>query len=684
MLLSQIMNPLVLRSNQSFHWIYETIFNRLMFVNILDAFNQYCSDPTHQKDCLPLSDEGITMVTRGLFLEAYQGVNLIEQFYEKYYQTYYRYHHQNELKWLEENSLKKQKKNLLENSLFKKLKDYATTSRFLQISQIYQRERQQQQDNILSLNPSINTELSTEDTSNFNSRKKKIGIFCYSLSRHSVGRLFAKIIEKLIKEKDLFEIFILTNQPHYTEQQLEQLSTSLSSMGMNNQIDDITKFLFSIIPSSHWIDFSRLNPLIILPRLSLDILIYTDLLMQSSQYLFAYQQRFASIQIIFWGHPYTSSNPFIDYYISSSSFEPINPNYGRNHQFTEQLILFDSLSFQLYFPEGYSTKKTNETLPELSLVDQRLQFIEKVFIPKAFTIHGDPLIFHNITTINDFTSLFPSFSKENENKKEISLSSFHFYGILQSIMKMHPLIDEMITRLLKEDPMAIIVFLRNSPQQFHWQLSFQRRLSSFLSMDSLRNRIFFVNGMKSIEYSNFLCSLDVILDPFPFGGGVTMCDAIAGSCSHRKNSQNVSREKWYDEFHSIPYVTMMDLQSIHRIGVGIGKHIQQRQQSNSSNFISIIEDHRSTNADILKFIGPKLESEETRSIWLNFNFFSMELIEMYAQEAIRLAILSNQRFDEPYYLGPREEKEKRNAYEIIYQEENAVNEWKTFLHRVVS
>jgi predicted O-linked N-acetylglucosamine transferase (SPINDLY family) len=55
-----------------------------------------------------------------------------------------------------------------------------------------------------------------------------------------------------------------------------------------------------------------------------------------------------------------------------------------------------------------------------------------------------------------------------------------------------------------------------------------------------------------IDYNYFLCGADVTLDPFPFGGGVTLSDSI--QCE-------------------VPFVTLPERQDVHRIGNGIAEHM---------------------------------------------------------------------------------------------------------------
>jgi hypothetical protein len=63
--------------------------------------------------------------------------------------------------------------------------------------------------------------------------------------------------------------------------------------------------------------------------------------------------------------------------------------------------------------------------------------------------------------------------------------------------------------------------------------------------------------MKHEHYNALLCTMDVTLDTFPFGGGVTLSDALHG-CSP-----------------AVPFVTQGALQTVHQIGAGIASRLDK-------------------------------------------------------------------------------------------------------------
>lgn len=95
-------------------------------------------------------------------------------------------------------------------------------------------------------------------------------------------------------------------------------------------------------------------------------------------------------------------------------------------------------------------------------------------------------------------------------------------------MKMHPLFDSAIIGILRADPSAVILLLRNN-RQLAWHRRLRNRLLAALQQSNERHlidRVVFVNQRPHAEYMLLLCALDVSLDPFPFGGGVTLCDCL--------------------------------------------------------------------------------------------------------------------------------------------------------------
>ena len=161
-------------------------------------------------------------------------------------------------------------------------------------------------------------------------RRAKVAFLSFFFTRHSVGRLLAKIIAHL--DTTNLDVWIISSS--------------------KSKKDDVTSYLLKAIHPDKWIyiplDLSRAVSMV--RAEAFDILAYGDVFMDSFvAHLSAI--RMAPIQVAFWGHPYTSGAPSIDYFVSSDSFEPSSNRVSRVRQFSEQLVRFDSSSFLLFDPE---------------------------------------------------------------------------------------------------------------------------------------------------------------------------------------------------------------------------------------------------------------------------------------------------------------------------------------------
>ncbi|MFT5527852.1 MAG: protein O-GlcNAc transferase [Pirellulaceae bacterium] len=172
--------------------------------------------------------------------------------------------------------------------------------------------------------------------------------------------------------------------------------------------------------------------------------------------------RLAAVQCAMWGHPVTTGIPNVDYYMSNTHLETAA---GDGH-YTEQLMRL-------------------ERLP-------------------AFYYQPDP----------------PSLLKQ---RGELEMPEFaNIYAVPQNLFKLHPRFDETMAQILRNDPKGQIVMLHGISR--HWTELLQQRLKD--SIPDVADRIVFVPRMNSEDFAQFLALSDVILDPFPFGGGTTTYESF--------------------------------------------------------------------------------------------------------------------------------------------------------------
>jgi len=198
--------------------------------------------------------------------------------------------------------------------------------------------------------------------------KIKIGFISNFLTNnHTIGKLYKGLIKNLDREK--FEISIFNG------------NQSKKKDLINNKY---------ILPRN----FDESSKLI--SKQDLDIIFYPDIGMSSQMYFLTFQ-KLARYQITSWGHPETTGNKSIDYFLSSNLME----TQDAQSNYSEKLILSNFLPMYFYKP----------------LLKKKLD--------------KDSLNYENI------------------------------YSCLQALVKIHPEFDEIIEGILKKDKKAKIYFLKD-------------------------------------------------------------------------------------------------------------------------------------------------------------------------------------------------------------------------------
>ena len=198
--------------------------------------------------------------------------------------------------------------------------------------------------------------------------KIKIGFISNFLTNnHTIGKLYKGLIKNLDREK--FEISIFNG------------NQSKKKDLINNKY---------ILPRN----FDESSKLI--SKQDLDIIFYPDIGMSSQMYFLTFQ-KLARYQITSWGHPETTGNKSIDYFLSSNLME----TQDAQSNYSEKLVLSNFLPMYFYKP----------------LLKKKLD--------------KDSLNYENI------------------------------YSCPQTLVKIHPEFDEIIEGILKKDKKAKIYFLKD-------------------------------------------------------------------------------------------------------------------------------------------------------------------------------------------------------------------------------
>ena len=207
----------------------------------------------------------------------------------------------------------------------------------------------------------------------------------------------------------------------------------------------------------------RVAELVIADRL--DILVYPEVGMDVSNYLLA-GMRLAPVQCAGWGHPVTTGQAAIDWFITCGEMEP----EGAEAHYREPLVRLPGIGTRYARPGPASAKSW----------------------------------------------------------RELGLSgNGHRYLCPQSLFKIHPDNDALFARVLASDPEGVLVLFRDHDEPL--TEAYRRRLFVALAEAGVDGpaRTVFLGRLDHADYlrANALC--DVVLDTLHWSGGNTSLDAIA-------------------------------------------------------------------------------------------------------------------------------------------------------------
>ena len=216
-----------------------------------------------------------------------------------------------------------------------------------------------------------------------NSKKIKIGFVSEFFNNHTIEKLFKGLIFNLDKSKFDINVFYFDNGKGFSDEFLEnEKKDNLKNLQLPKLFKD------------------QINLIL---KQNLDIIFYPDIGMSSRLYYLPFL-RLAKFQITSWGHPETTGNPNVDYFLSSKLLE-IDTQEAQKH-YSEKLILCDYLPMYL--------KK-----PNIKKLDDR------------------------------------------------ELKSNNIYSCPQTLFKLHPDFDKVIHEILTKDKKAKIFFIKDKNGTFY-------------------------------------------------------------------------------------------------------------------------------------------------------------------------------------------------------------------------
>jgi predicted O-linked N-acetylglucosamine transferase (SPINDLY family) len=172
--------------------------------------------------------------------------------------------------------------------------------------------------------------------------------------------------------------------------------------------------------------------------------------------------RLAPVQCTTLGHPVTTGIPTVDYFISSADMEAPDAD----SHYTEKLVRLKSVPTFYYALAVLPPPKTRKDFG----LDERT----------------------------------------------------HYYLCPQAPFKIHPEYDSVLAQILRKDPQGKVLFVRSHKPE--WTRLLLRRLRR--TIPDLVSRIGFFPHQRTPDYLKLIAACDVLLDTFPFGGGVTSYKAF--------------------------------------------------------------------------------------------------------------------------------------------------------------
>ena len=249
--------------------------------------------------------------------------------------------------------------------------------------------------------PEVNQNYKNKSTDKLN-EKIKIGFISEFFSNHTIAKLFKGIIFNLDKNK--FEPFIF----HSYKTEKSPIFQEFINHEINSDLKNI------VLSKNFQKNIEEIQ------RTNLDIIFFPDIGM-SSEFYYLSLIRFAKTQITSWGHPITTGNDSIDYFLSSKLLETENSQ----KKFSEKLILSDYLPMYFYKPK-----------------------IQKKLL-------DDQMIKKNV------------------------------YFCSQNLMKFHPHFDEIIAKILSKDKKAKILFIKDKSEILSKKIIDRFKKNSLIDFDRI-------------------------------------------------------------------------------------------------------------------------------------------------------------------------------------------------------
>lgn len=341
----------------------------------------------------------------------------------------------------------------------------------------------------------------SESKTDTSSTTLRVGFVSSHFRRHSICKLYCGIIQDLSKTTHIsstgrstsFQVYVFSGQDESRED------------GMTNKLKSSAHRFIRLarytIPSRQEVT-----------KRNIDVLIYLDVGMEPSTTVWA-ASKLAPIQMCTWGHPSTTGLRSMDYFISSDIFHlDMDPRYKTEDTFLEQLVRLPS-SLGIMFNRPSLPLTPEVTTDDLVFrKESYLQGVNELSSKKpanmTFSLFPPPA---NITTLIEHRT----------NNHPLVL-------IPQHLPKFHPDFDVVLKEILGNVSNSRII-ITYDPKNSLWRRTLEQRWKreAGISSEDVRTRILWMESLSPSQYLATLSLGDVMIDPYPFGGGVTTLEALA-------------------------------------------------------------------------------------------------------------------------------------------------------------
>ncbi|CAM9506285.1 unnamed protein product [Ectocarpus sp. 12 AP-2014] len=298
--------------------------------------------------------------------------------------------------------------------------------------------------------------------------------------------------------------------------------------------------------------------------LQLDVLVFTEIGMNFESYFLSFA-RLARRSAAFWGHAVTSgisafdalSTPKgdaddpspaagaqaasvgvadddavggVDYFVSSWLFEDVGLGRRAQRKYSERLYLMKGLSTRFGRPApsvpGLVTRKSLGIPPRIlpptrsgspSQVSSAGTAVATPTGPASFEAGGDASLEADEE---------PGRTAADGRPLAVPPTCGALYLVPQTLYKLHPDFDQLVAGVLSADPSGCAVFIR--ALEAYMTEGLARRMSRTLLAAGVElERVVFVPRVGLKEFSGLVELADVVLDPFPVGGGRSSLEIFA-------------------------------------------------------------------------------------------------------------------------------------------------------------